>query len=93
MNAPIIDNAAEHRFEMRFAEDAVAAIYYRIDGDNVVMIHTDVPSEYAGQGLATRLARGAFALIRRSGRKAVLKCPFLGEFYRRHPEHADIVAG
>ena len=39
------------------------------------------------------LARGTFELLRSSGRKAVLKCPFMGEFFARHPEYADIVAG
>ena len=32
-------------------------------------------------------------LIRASGRKAVLRCPFMAAFYSRHPEYSDIVVG
>jgi len=32
-------------------------------------------------------------LLRQSGRKAVLKCPFMGHFFATHPEYADVVAG
>ena len=55
------------------------------------LIHTETPSEFSGLGIATELAHGTFDLIRESGRKAVLKCPFMVHFYLRHPEYADIV--
>ncbi len=94
MAARIFDNSAEHRFELPLGEGAVAAIYYRVDeAGRLVLIHTEVPSEYAGQGHATRLAAGALDLIRQSGRKAVFKCPFLSNFLKSHPEYDDLVAG
>ena len=45
------------------------------------------------RGIGTRLATGTFDLIRASGRKAVLKCSFMGHFFATHPEYRDIVAG
>lgn len=93
IDMPVADNAAQHRFEMAIAPDAIAAVYYRVDGGRLVLIHTEVPSEFSGHGLATRLATGAMDLIRQSGRKAVLKCPFMANFFRTHPEYADIVDG
>jgi len=93
MNAQVTENPAEHRFEMPIDEGAIAAAYYRVDGDRLVLIHTEVPAEFTGQGLATRLATGTFELIRRSGRKAVLKCPFMARFFTDHREFADIVDG
>jgi predicted GNAT family acetyltransferase len=93
MVAQVTDNPVQHRFEMAIAPDAIAAAYYRLDGRRLVLIHTEVPSEFSGQGLATRLATGALDLIRQSGRKAVLKCPFMANFYKTHPEYADIVDG
>jgi len=78
---------------MAIGPDAIAAAYYRLDGGRLVLVHTEVPSEFAGQGLAMRLATGAFDLIRRSGRKAVLRCPFMARFFMDHPEYADIVDG
>lgn len=70
-----------------------AAAYYRIEGEKVALIHTEVPSAFSGQGFASRLAQGTFELLRKTGRKAVLKCPFMSRFFTKHPEYADVVAG
>jgi predicted GNAT family acetyltransferase len=87
------ENTALHRFELPISGDAVAAAYYRIEDGRLVLTHTEVPTEYSGEGIATRLAQGTFELLRKSGRKAVLKCPFMGNFFAKHPEYADIVDG
>jgi predicted GNAT family acetyltransferase len=93
MDSEVRENAAAHRFELPLGGDAMALAYYTIDNGQLVLTHTEVPTEFSGQGIATRLARGAFDLLRQSGRKAVLKCPFMGHFFATHPEYADVVAG
>ena len=93
MDSEVRDNAAQHRFELPIKDEAMAVAYYRIEDGLVVLTHTEVPAEFSGQGIASRLARGIFELLRRSGRKAVLKCPFMGEYFARHPEYADVVEG
>lgn len=93
MKTAIIDNPAQHRFELPIEEDEIAAAYYRIEDGRVVLTHTEVPQKYSGKGIGTELARGVFDAIRASGRKAVLKCPFMGAFAARHPEYSDIVDG
>ena len=87
------ENTALHRFELPISGDAVAAAYYSIEDGRLVLTHTEVPAEFSGLGIATRLAQGTFELLRKSGRKAVLKCPFMGNFFAKHPEYADIVDG
>jgi predicted GNAT family acetyltransferase len=94
MNAQVVDNGAMLRFELPLGEEAVAAIHYRYDAQGrLVLVHTQVPAEYAGQGHATRLVVGALDLIRQSGRKAIFRCPFLLRYLKSHPEHYDLVAG
>ncbi|WP_114952644.1 GNAT family N-acetyltransferase [Sphingosinicella terrae] len=88
----VVENPAMRRFELALP-DGLAAAWYRVDGDRLVLTHTEVPSEYGGQGIASRLAARTFELIRASGRKAVLRCPFLQGFAARHPEYSDIVDG
>ena len=91
---PVSENTAQHRFELPIEGSAIAAAYYRIDTEGRLnLTHTEVPSEYAGQGIATKLATGVFELIRETKRKAVLGCSFMADFYRKHPEYADIVDG
>lgn len=93
MTANVTENTRLRRFELPIANGLIAAAYYRIDHGRVVLVHTEVPFEYTGQGIATTLAHGTLALLRQSGRKAVLQCSFMGQFLTRHPEYADIVAG
>ena len=94
MDAEVRENTALHRFELPIDGDAMALTYYTIDDNGqLVLTHTEVPAEFSGQGIATRLARGTFDLLRRSGRKAVLKCPFMGHFFATHPEYGDVVGG
>jgi glutathione S-transferase len=91
--ADVIENSKEHRFERPIHDTAIAAAYYRDADGNLTFVHTEVPYEFSGQGIATELARGAFEILRESGRKAVLICPFMVQFYTKHPEYADVVAG
>lgn len=93
MPSDIIDNPEQHRFELALGDDAIAAAYYRIEDGRVVLMHTEVPYEFSGQGIGSRLAQGVFDAIRASGRKAVLKCSFMARFYAAHPEYSDIVDG
>jgi predicted GNAT family acetyltransferase len=93
MDSEVRENPEQHRFELQIDGGAIAAVYYRIEDGRLVLTHTEVPEEFSGQGIATRLVQGAFDLLRRSGRKAVLKCPFVGHFFATHPEYADVVEG
>lgn len=94
MSNGVVENPQEHRFELALEGDDIAAAYYRIDENgNVVLTHTEVPYEYGGRGIGTRLAMGTFDLIRASGRKAVLKCSFMARFYTTHRNYDDIVVG
>ena len=93
IDAKVRENPQQHRFERAIHDGVIAAAYYRNDDGKLVFIHTEVPSEFNGQGIATELARGTFDLLRQSGRKAILTCPFMVHFANTHPEYADIVVG
>lgn len=88
----VIDNPALSRFEFALP-GGTAIIAYRIEGERIVLDHTEVPQALAGQGVGSRLAKGAFELIRTSGRKAVPHCEFVRGWLAKHPEYHDIVAG
>ncbi len=86
------DNPAQGRFELAVeGSHEIAAAYYRLQGERLTLTHTIVPERFSGQGIGSKLARGVFNLLRESGRKAVLRCPFMAAFYARHPEYADVV--
>jgi glutathione S-transferase len=87
------ENPEQRRFERPIHDGSIAAAYYRDADGKLVFVHTEVPSEFSGQGIATELARGTFDLLRQSGRKAVLTCPFMVHFANTHPEYRDVVVG
>jgi predicted GNAT family acetyltransferase len=92
MDATVADNAERKRFEMPLPGGDMAMIAYQLDTEGrLVLLHTEVPPAYAGQGYGSVLARGAFELIRASDRKVVVKCPFLSAFLGRHPQYNDLI--
>jgi len=88
----VVEKPEENRFELAL-DGGTAVVAYQVDGSRLVLIHTEVPEQFAGQGVGSRLAKGVFELIRASGRKAVVRCPFLKAWVAKHPEYDDIVDG
>ncbi len=54
--------------------------------------HTVVEKAYEGQGLASRLVRGALDDVRAHGRQVAPKCPYVRNWVAKHPEYRDLVA-
>ena len=86
----VVENPGQNRFELAL-DGGTALVAYRRDGERLVLVHTEVPEQFAGQGVGSKLAKGVFELLRASGRKAVVRCEFLAGWIAKHPEYADIV--
>lgn len=91
----VVLNMAEHRYELPIeGSDELALAFFRDDQNgNRVLTHTEVPFQFSGQGIGSRLAKGVFDDARATGIKLALQCPFMGAWFARHPEYADVVAG
>ncbi|GAA4128477.1 GNAT family N-acetyltransferase [Aminobacter aganoensis] len=92
MDEHVVDNPAMSRYELAIG-DEVAAAYYRIEDGRVVLVHTEVPHQFTGQGIGSRLAKGVFETIKASGRRAIAKCPFMAAYASRHPEYMALLDG
>lgn len=88
----VVDNPAQSRFELDLGE-AVAVAYYKVDGDRIALLHTEVPQELSGRGIGSRLANGVFEALRERGLAVVAKCPFMASYAARHPEYARMLVG
>jgi predicted GNAT family acetyltransferase len=87
----ISNNKAARRFEASVGEQT-AFLDYRLTPPSIVLLHTEVPPELQGRGLAGSLAHAALQFARRERLKVVVRCPFVREYLRRHPEDAlDII--
>ena len=87
----VVDNKAQHRFELA-VEGGIAFANYRLTPQAVIITHTETPSNLRGRGIASELVRGALDLIRADGRKVIAGCGFVVDYLRKHPEYADLVA-
>jgi predicted GNAT family acetyltransferase len=81
----IIDNESKARFEVTI-EGHLADLTYKLDGDRIVLIHTGVPKELEGHGLAAELVRFAIARAVRDGLTIVPICPYARSYFQKHPE-------
>jgi predicted GNAT family acetyltransferase len=88
----IVDNAAMHRFEMP-VEDELAVAYYQEQDGRVVLLHTEVPQRFSGQGVGSRLARAVFETLKERERRVIAKCPFMASYATKHPEYLAILDG
>ena len=71
-SADVIDNTDASRFELR-ADGRLAELVYRIRGDRLVLIHTEVPSELEGRRIGGRLVTAA---VDRAVREGLTLAPF-----------------
>ena len=69
----------------------VAYLEYSLGGNVLELIHTDVPKELRGMGLASALAERGLKWAREKGYKVDVICPFVHEYIDKHPEYADLV--
>jgi uncharacterized protein len=86
----IVDNMAMHRFEMPVGDDNS---YYQEQDGRVVLLHTEVPQRFTGQGVGSRLAHAVFETLKGRGRRVIAKCPFMASYASKHPEYMAILDG
>ncbi|HEX9953444.1 MAG TPA: GNAT family N-acetyltransferase [Rubricoccaceae bacterium] len=80
---------AQHRFTLA-TDEGEAELVYLLDPDGrTIFAHTIVPESAEGQGVGSRLVRGALAEARRLGWTVVPQCPFVAAYLDRHPEDGD----
>ncbi len=84
------DNPAAHQYEAHVGGH-MAFIEYERDGDRITLIHTEVPRELEGRGLAGKMAQFALDDARAQGLTVIPSCPYIQGYIRRHQEYADLV--
>lgn len=88
--AHVSDDPDKSRFEVAI-DGAVAELTYRRRADRLVLIHTGVPDQLAGQGVGGQLVRAAVDRAAKERLTLVPVCPFAREWLERHPDIADTV--
>ena len=79
------DNAKTHRFELD-VDGRIAFLQYQRKGRDLVLLHTEVPAQLRGRGLAGVLSKAALDAAARDHLHVVVVCPFVQAFLKKHPE-------
>ncbi|WP_024507021.1 GNAT family N-acetyltransferase [Bradyrhizobium sp. ARR65] len=86
----VVNNKAQHRFELT-VDGHRADAYYKLDGDVITFAHTEVPPELGGQGVGSKLVKGALEQVRVEGLKVIAQCPFVKAYIGKHAEYQDLL--
>ena len=84
-------NAALHHLELPI-DGSIAFIDFKLVGNKLFLIHTEVPHALEGQGAGTAIVQKALQYARDNHYTVVPICPFVQLYLKRHPAWNDIVA-
>lgn len=85
------DNKTQHALEL-WVEGKRSFIGYELEGDKMYLMHTEVPEEQTGEGIAADLVEKSFVYLEKNNLKAVPACSYVRAFLKRHPEWNRIIA-
>jgi predicted GNAT family acetyltransferase len=85
-------NDAQNRYELLVDGDVVGIADFHLDGERVVLPHTEIDPRRRGQGMGALLVQGALEDIRHAGRTVVPSCWYVRQYIDEHPDEADLLA-
>ena len=85
VNLPLVKNENIKQFEM-MVDDYKAKIVYEEHHFTITLLHTEVPPQLEGKGVATAIIEKTLAYIEKNHFRLIPLCPFVIAFIKRHPE-------
>ncbi len=85
-------NEDRRRYEAFAAGTTIAGfVGYQEASELVVLTHTEVAPSFEGQGVSSALARAALDDIRDRQLQALVICPFINSWLRRHHDYIGVL--
>lgn len=79
-----------HRFHTE-VDGAQCGLDYSLASAVMTIIHTSVPPEVGGRGIASALVQAALDAARAEGWKVVPACSYAAVWMQRHPAYHDLL--
>jgi len=83
----VVDDVARERFVVA-SGGVESQLQYRLKGDRLVLVHTEVPEELSGRGIGGALVAAAVERAAREGLTVAPSCPYARGWLERHPDAA-----
>ncbi len=87
----IINNKEANRFELN-SDGLISIITYKLSEGKINYLHTEVPRELEGGGIASSMAKHVLDYARSEGLSVIPSCRFISSYIKRHPEYEDLVS-
>ncbi|HSM86591.1 MAG TPA: GNAT family N-acetyltransferase [Candidatus Limnocylindrales bacterium] len=87
---PAPQQVVNGRFEIE-REGKTAWLEYNLAGKVLQLIHSEVPAQLRGMGLASLLAQTALDWAREHQVKVDVICPSVAAYLEKHPEYSDLI--
>ena len=85
-------NPDRSRYELFVDDELVGIADYLVQGDVIVLPHTEIDRDKRGQGLGAILVQGTLDKIRSTGRTVVPQCSYVAGFIDEHPGYQALVS-
>jgi predicted GNAT family acetyltransferase len=92
MSTDVRRNEERDRYELLVDGDLAGVADYVVNGDVVVLPHTEIDPARRGQGLGAVLVQAALDDVRAQGRSVIPTCWYVREYIDLHPDEADLLA-
>jgi len=84
------NNPEQNRFEVQLG-DSLGTLTYQKQGSTYILVSTEVPEQFVGQGIAAHLVHDALEQIRAEHGKVVAQCTYVKAYLHKHPEYQMLV--
>lgn len=91
MSLQVQNDETQHKFSA-VVDGHEAHVEYVHTGDVYNLMHTFVPEELRGHGVAEELVQNVLDQIKAQGAKFLPTCPFVQAFLKRHPDYREGMA-
>jgi predicted GNAT family acetyltransferase len=92
MSTEVRRNEERDRYELVVDGNLAGVADYVVNGDVVVLPHTEIDPARRGHGLGAVLVQAALDDVRAQGRTVVPTCWYVREYIDLHPDQADLLA-
>jgi predicted GNAT family acetyltransferase len=92
MEAQVVHDSTNQRFEIFLGEERVGLMDYSLRPNEIHLVHTEVDPAHQGMNLAAILLRESLATIRTENLgKVVPVCSYTVKYMEKHPETQDLL--
>lgn len=91
MELPVVNNKEKLRFEVACDNGEFAYIEYRWYHGDIAYMHTVVPDDMQGKGIASMMARAALDYAAKEKLRVMVYCPYVAKYIKEHPEYSKLI--